>query len=349
MVVARPRFVLLGTLVVCLACGGGVQAARDDDSADEVQQLLRRGKRVLEAGGHAEALTVLKEADKLAKGSCQECTLFLAAAHNASGEYDDALKLTRRLIALSPPADLLAVAYNQQALALMAGGKKAERLGEAEEALRHAMELAGKPDPVLRYNLARLMIRTDRREQGLAILRELADSNPDPKLAAYVRLTLSDPSCVDDNCAPEFSLTTLDGEYMSRESLKGKVVLFSFCTTTFPPCLDNLPELRRLAKQMEKDPFVVIAVNYDVDASALKEFAARNSLHYPIFYDRGAEVSKAFQAKKFPTHVVVDHEGRIVGRSYSLTDRQRQGVVVAISTAIRKAKKAQAAAAPAQR
>jgi peroxiredoxin len=343
------RSILFGALLLGLAPAPSAHAGGQDQSADEVAQLLRRGKRALEGGGTAEAISLLKKADKLAKGSCLECMVALAAAYNKSGQYDDALKLARQLIELAPPRELLGAAYNQFALALIPGGKRApEKLKEAELALRHAMELAGRRDDVLRYNLACLLLQTDRREEGVTILREISETNPDPRFAAHVRLLLNDPGCAEGNCAPDFSITTLDGEYFSRDGLKGKVVLFCFCSTTFPPCLNNLPELRRLAKRMEKDPFVVIAVNYDVDPPMLKEFARRNDLRFPVYYDAHGQLTGAFGVKMFPTHVVVNHEGRVVWRSYSLTPEQQLAVSAQVGNSIKEAKRALAATAPPQ-
>jgi hypothetical protein len=70
-VAVRLPFMLLGALFLCLGPAPGVRAGGGSDSGEDVEQLLARGRRALEGGGNVEAVTLLKKADKLAKGSCQ--------------------------------------------------------------------------------------------------------------------------------------------------------------------------------------------------------------------------------------------------------------------------------------
>jgi peroxiredoxin len=312
-------------------------------------QLLEDARRHVEGGGAVNAIPLLEKADRIAKGSCLECLWVLAGAYNTTGEHGDAMKTARRLIAAAPPTDLLGRAHNQLGLGLMLGaGDDRQRLLQAEVEFRRAIELIGRDDNVILYNLARTLLRTGRQEEGLGALREIAASGPAPDLAAAVSLLLRDPTCADDACAPEFEITTIDGRRLSRESLKGKATLFCFCSTRFRPCVENLTELKRLARRMEHDPLAVVLVNYELAPVDLAAFAQQHDLGFPIYQDDGGRLMRSFRARAFPTEVIVDHEGRVVGRSHAMTLEQRRAVSRAIDAAVTAAREAQGEPAPAR-
>lgn len=312
-------------------------------------QLLEDARRHIDGGGAMNAIPLLEKADRIAKGSCLECLWALAGAYNTIGEHEDAMKTARRLIAAAPPADLLGRAHNQLGLALLLGaGSDRQRLLQAEAEFRRAIELIGADDKVLLYNLARTLLRTGREEEGLRALREIAASEPAPDLAALVSLLLRDPTCADDGCAPEFEITTIDGRRLSRESLKGKATLFCFCSTRVPPCVENLAELKRLARRMDRDPLAVVLVNYEQAPVDLAAFAQQHDLGFPVCRDDGGRLMRSFRGRFFPTQVIVDHEGRIVGRSHAMTLEERRAVSRAVDAAVTAARKAQTAPATAR-
>jgi peroxiredoxin len=312
-----------------------------DDAADEVQRHLKEGSRILANGGDADALPDLKKADKLAKGSCLECLVALSTAYSRSGLFGEAVSAARRLLALNPPPAMMAAGFNQLAVALQENGKATpEKLQEAEAALCKALELLGNKNPVLRYNLGRLLMHSGQKEEALAILRDTLADGPPPEISNHIRLILADPACVDDNCAPNFDVTTLGGDYYTRDDLKGKVVLFHFWGAHCDICERNRPELNRLTKRMAKEPFVLIAVSYDIDRASLKEFARAHGLECPLYFDDGARLTRAFGIKAYPSQVLVGHDGRIVWRSFALSPEQETETSVQIRYAIDRAKKA---------
>ena len=121
--------------------------------------------------------------------------------------------------------------------------------------------------------------------------------------------------------AGNFDFVSVDtGEVLDLESLEGKVVLLNFWATWCAPCLQEIPELNRLAERYPDD-LVVLSVS-DEDNETLTDF--ENFLELKTFSARvepGAPLPAPF-ADAFnirPTSFVIDREGTV--RRYLLGQR----------------------------
>lgn len=129
--------------------------------------------------------------------------------------------------------------------------------------------------------------------------------------------------------APEFTLKTLDGKTLSRDNLKGKVVLLDFWATWCAPCRMALPELKDLREKNAGQPLVIVSVSVDESSKIVEEFARSNGMSWPQAWDGDMRVTGGvFRVSNFPSYVVLDSEGRIAyrqqgwspGRSAALLD-----------------------------
>ena len=141
--------------------------------------------------------------------------------------------------------------------------------------------------------------------------------------------------------APAFTLQTLDGKTLTRDGLKGKVVLLDFWATWCAPCRKALPELKDLRQKNAGQPLVIVSVSVDQDRKVVESFAGSNGMSWPQAWDEGGRVTGGvFRVSDFPSYVVLDAEGRITyrqrgwspGRSAALLDD-------AVSKALAAAKK----------
>lgn len=110
--------------------------------------------------------------------------------------------------------------------------------------------------------------------------------------------------------APAFTLSTLSGETVSLESLRGKPVVLAFWAPWCGVCgmeSSNLSQLRSLAG--DSAHVVSVAVAYD-DEEAVRRFVAKHAVDYPVLLgDDG--VQRAFRVDTFPTVFFLSPEGRI--------------------------------------
>ena len=73
---------------------------------------------------------------------------------------------------------------------------------------------------------------------------------------------------------PEFTLTGLDGRKLTREALRGKVVVVEFWATWCPPCAPTLRWLGELKKR-HGDQLEVLAVAVESEEADVRKLRRR--------------------------------------------------------------------------
>jgi thiol-disulfide isomerase/thioredoxin len=111
--------------------------------------------------------------------------------------------------------------------------------------------------------------------------------------------------------APNFRMTTLDGQNVTLESLTGKVVLIDFWATWCGPCREALPHVREIAKKFQGQPFVVISISLDKDDAKWKDFVAKNEMTWLQYRDGTSDgpVAKLFGVHSIPATFTIDADG----------------------------------------
>lgn len=105
-------------------------------------------------------------------------------------------------------------------------------------------------------------------------------------------------------------LVTMDGKKYVLKELKGKVVVLNFWFINCPPCRMEIPHLNNMVEGFkERDDVVFLAVALD-QSYELKEFLKDMPFQYGIV-DGGSYVASQYGINLFPTHVVLDKEGKV--------------------------------------
>ncbi|GAB2176204.1 TlpA disulfide reductase family protein [Dongia sp. agr-C8] len=106
------------------------------------------------------------------------------------------------------------------------------------------------------------------------------------------------------------------GQSVSLDAFKGKVVVLNFWATWCPPCVAEMPALDKLQSELGGKDFAVVAVS--TDRQGIKKsapFYRRAGIkNLALYNDTRGNLQEAFQAKSLPLTVVIDREGRVVGR-----------------------------------
>lgn len=116
--------------------------------------------------------------------------------------------------------------------------------------------------------------------------------------------------------APDIPFSDADGVKHRLSDYRSKVVLLNFWATWCPACVMEMPALDRLQGELDGDGFVVLAVSQDATGAAVvsRFLQAHRLNHVRAFIDDQRRLGSAFDQDMLPTSILLDPEGREVGR-----------------------------------
>jgi peroxiredoxin len=116
--------------------------------------------------------------------------------------------------------------------------------------------------------------------------------------------------------APDVTFTSLTGEKVSMQSLRGKVVMVNFWATSCVTCVKEMPDMvDTYNKYKDKGlDFVAVAMSYDPPNYVLN-YAQTRSLPFKVALDSQGELAKSFgDVQLTPTTFVIDKNGNVIKR-----------------------------------
>lgn len=119
---------------------------------------------------------------------------------------------------------------------------------------------------------------------------------------------------------PSFEATDLEGHPRGSSELRGKVVLIDFWATWCPPCLEQIPELAALHRQMAgEERFLILGVSLDasedMDPETFGGWLEKQGVVWPQIRDGKGDLSplvRAFGVDAVPFQVLVNPEGAVI-------------------------------------
>lgn len=120
--------------------------------------------------------------------------------------------------------------------------------------------------------------------------------------------------------APDFppGLQWLNAERpLSLRELRGKIVLLDFWTYCCINCMHIIPDLKRLEKKYANE-IVVIGVHSakftaERDTDNIRQAILRYGIEHPVVNDRDLEVWRQYGVNAWPTVMLIDPAGKLVG------------------------------------
>ena len=139
-----------------------------------------------------------------------------------------------------------------------------------------------------------------------------------------------------DSKAPDFTLEDSKGNKVKLSDFRGKVVFLNFWASWCPFCVDEMPDIQKVAKEF--DNAVVLFINRGETKSVAQNYLDRTlpvKITYPILWDPAEAVSKVYILFGMPVSYVIDENGIIKDRKFGpLTeDEIREKLTSAIKQA----------------
>jgi peroxiredoxin len=116
--------------------------------------------------------------------------------------------------------------------------------------------------------------------------------------------------------APGVTFTSLKGEKVSTQELRGRVVLVNFWATDCPTCVKEMPRMVTTFNKYQKQglEFVAVAMRHDPPNYVLN-YTEKNALPFRVALDPMGDLAKSFgNVQLTPTTIVIDKHGNIVSR-----------------------------------
>lgn len=114
--------------------------------------------------------------------------------------------------------------------------------------------------------------------------------------------------------APAFTLH--DGsQTISLSQYRGHVVLLNFWASWCPPCIDELPSLMALHRQLPQ--LVILGISIDRDAKAYRNFLMENHIDFPTIRDPSEAVMHRYGTILIPDSYLINRSGHIVRKYVS--------------------------------
>lgn len=112
--------------------------------------------------------------------------------------------------------------------------------------------------------------------------------------------------------APDFELTTLEGEPFRLSEQRGKIVVLNVWATWCPPCRMEVPGFVELQDEYRDQGVLFVGLSVDEEGfEAVQPFAEEYEMNYPQVVGRGVAFQKYGQTTTVPRTYLIDREGRI--------------------------------------
>lgn len=307
------RYAALALLLACTIMPLSAQDQAQGPTDEKARKTYKEAFEFLKQRKTMAALDYFKKADKQDGGHCQACQEKMIKYGSELGEWKIAEEAAEEMVAQSQGKELalahhqLGVLFLDEALAK----HKDETFRRAHDEMCKALEAyANFPDAV--YTDGRILAYLKQDGEARARFEQFTKMKPeaDPNRQRAL-LYVEHPELARARMAPPFAVTTLDGQRISLDDLKGKVVLLDFWATWCGPCREALPHMKTIAKNFAGQPLVILSVSLDTNEDKWKEFIEKNGMVWAQYYDGGftGSIARMFDVNAIPHTFTIDADG----------------------------------------
>ena len=111
--------------------------------------------------------------------------------------------------------------------------------------------------------------------------------------------------------APDFILPRADGSQLQLSGLEGTPVFLNFWATWCTFCLEEMPDMQRIADEFDGQ-IVVLGLNAGDSVADGTGYVERLGVSYELVYDMNLDVTEGYRVRAMPTSYFISADGTIV-------------------------------------
>lgn len=113
--------------------------------------------------------------------------------------------------------------------------------------------------------------------------------------------------------APHFTLKDLNGEEVTLEDHRGKVIFLHFWATWCMPCRLEIESMKKLYTEFKDRGFIILAVDVKEGSKTVRSFQKEFKMNFPILLDSDGRVFSRYGVRLVPMTYLIDREGYMIG------------------------------------
>ncbi len=115
--------------------------------------------------------------------------------------------------------------------------------------------------------------------------------------------------------APDFTLTSIDGQEVSLKSLRGSYLLVDFWASWCGPCRKENPNVKEAYNKFHEKGFDVLSVSVDRDQNAWRKAVDEDGMTWNLLHDDKSVASELYGVTGIPHILLLDKDGVIIAKN----------------------------------
>ena len=154
--------------------------------------------------------------------------------------------------------------------------------------------------------------------ENRSVFRKLAEIHErlgNAELANEYRIKADPALALIGKTVPDFSAMDLDGNPISLEQYRGKVVLLDFWAVWCGPCIAEMPNVKAVYNSYKAEGFDIIGISLDTDEDRLRDYLKENDIPWrQVFSGEGwkSPVSQQYGIRAIPAPWLIDKDGTLI-------------------------------------
>ena len=192
-----------------------------------------------------------------------------------------------------------------------------------------------------------VLSRAERYEEMLEAFKEAEQQHPDAEpilwRLGYIYRQLGNIELADEydrradptyeligNPVPDFSATDLDGNPISLQDYRGKVVLLDFWAVWCGFCINEMPNLKSVYATYKDQGFDIIGISLDDEESELRDYIKENDIQWRQVFSgkawRDDPLAQQYNITGVPSQWLIDEDGKLM--THKARGEKLEGLVV---------------------